>query len=96
MSVAIVNGLGPANAPMNVPRASPYQRWLPLTLRDQLLSTAGDGAVPSRVCPNHILFIAWACTDVTQSAVVLVPPLDAHSTLASCVGSYRHSDGSGI
>src|SRR5262245_21845527 len=103
MSVAIVNGVGtpvtgllPAKRTIFVPRARPYQSWLPLILSDQLLSTTGGGALPSRVCPYHILFIAVACTAVTQSAVVLVPPLDVHSTLVSCVGSYRHSDGSGM
>src|SRR5262245_52311314 len=95
MSAAIVNGAAPAKAAMKVPRASPYQSWLPLILSDQLLSTTGGGAVPSRVCPYHILFIAWACTGVTQFGDVPFPA-GTQSTLLSSVGSYRHSEGSGM
>src|SRR5215510_9967958 len=99
-SVAIENGAGtpadvlPPRPPKLLPRASPYHRWLPV-LRcrpaamsgDQELSTDGGGAVPSRVWPNHSLFIACACSGVTQLAVVLVPPFAAQITLASSVGS---------
>src|SRR2546430_1752186 len=84
MSVAIVNGPAPARPPMLEPRASPYQRWLPVPMcSDQALSTDGGGAVPSRVWPYHSLFIACACSGVTQLALVLVP----HMTLGSSVGS---------
>src|SRR5438046_1753593 len=84
MSVAMLNGFVPAGPPMLEPRASPYQRWLPVPMcSDQALSADGGGAVPSRVWPYHSLFIACACSGVTQLALVLVP----HMTLASSVGS---------
>jgi len=54
---------------------------------DHALSADGGGAVPSRVWPYHSLFIACACTSVTQLAVALVPPFATQITLASSVGS---------
>ena len=61
---------------------------------DQPLSVAGKGTLPSEVMPYQALFIAEACTVVTQAAVPFVPPLEVHRTLASTVGSYVHEDGS--
>src|SRR6266568_9016906 len=44
-SVAMVKGPGPASPPMLLPRASPYQRWLPVPMcSDQALSADGGGA----------------------------------------------------
>src|SRR4051812_28817878 len=101
MSVAIENGAGtpallPPKPPKLAPRASPYHKWLPV-LRcrpaaisgDQLLSTDGGGAVPSRVWPYHSLFIACACSGVTQLGEVPVAPVavPVHITLRSSVGS---------
>src|SRR2546422_8280674 len=84
MSVAMLNGFVPARPPILEPRASPYQRWLPSPMcTDHALSADGGGAVPSRVWPYHSLFIACACSGVTQLALVLVP----HMTLGSSVGS---------
>src|SRR6185503_8203438 len=93
MSVAIVNGAGtpaavePPSPPKFVPRVSPYQRWLLSSVWAQLLSTAGEGTEPLRVWPYQSLFIACACVALTQSALLLTPPLAVHNTLTSCVGS---------
>src|SRR2546426_959555 len=88
MSVAMLNGFVPARPPILEPRASPYQRWLPVPMcSDQALSADGGGAVPSRVWPYHSLFIACACGGVTQFVVALLPPFATHITLASSVGS---------
>src|SRR5215510_11120177 len=100
MSVAIVNGVGtpaidPPSPPKLDPRVRPYQRWW-LSIGPQLLSTTGAGAEPSRVWPYQSLFIACACVALTQLALVLMPPLEVHSTFASCVGLYRHADGSSM
>ena len=97
----MVNGAGtpamePPSPPKLDPRVSPYHRWLPSSVGSQLLSIAADGAVPLRVCPYQSMFMACACVALAQLAVVLVPPLLVHSTLASWVGSYRHCDGSSI
>ena len=54
---------------------------------DQLLSMAGEGTVPSRVCPYQILFIAVACVGVTHAAVAFVPPLAVQIADGSVVGS---------
>src|SRR2546426_11479442 len=96
-SVAMVKGPGPPRPPKLLPRASPYQRWLPVPMcSDQALSADGGGAVPSRVWPYHSLFIACACSGVTQLAVGLVPPLATQITLASSVGAQLHPDGFGV
>src|SRR5467141_2207884 len=93
-SVAIENGAGtpagvlPPKPPKLLPRASPYQRWLPTPMcTDQALSADGGGAVPSRVWPYHSLFITCVCSGVTQFVVALLPPFATHITLASSVGS---------
>src|SRR2546426_9138282 len=97
MSVAMLNGFVPARPPILEPRASPYQRWLPVPMcSEQALSADGGGAVPSRVWPYHSLFIACACTCVTQLAGELAPPFAAHITLESRVGSQLHPDGFGV
>src|SRR3989475_12753529 len=93
MSVAMLNGVGtpallPPRPPKELPRASPYHRWLPTpTCTDQALSADGGGAVPSRVWPYHSLFMACAWSGVTQLAVLCVPPFAVQITVGSNAGS---------
>ena len=75
------------------PRLRPYQSWPPVGLALKPLLASGSGTEPSAVWPNQILFIACACTGVTQAAVALVPTtppvptVPVHSAAASRAGS---------